>query len=156
MKKRQKVTPGQERSLSVTLKSLRNPPFEITLASQSLLTSVLDLKTEVSTQTSIDVNKLRILFKKKPVGDSKVLKDLVSEEDSSVEFSIMVMGGAASIQRVADEAVAPVAQGPSGTEVLTTEEFWTDLRGFLTQRLRDEGEGERVYGVFRTALENEN
>jgi ubiquitin-like protein 4 len=35
--------------------------------------------------------------------------------------------------------------------ILQTEEFWTDLRGFLTQRLRDQSEAERLAGVFRQA-----
>jgi len=40
--------------------------------------------------------------------------------------------------------------GPSGKE-LETEEFWNDLKGFLVQRLKDEGEGERLAKVFRKA-----
>jgi ubiquitin-like protein 4 len=151
MAKRQKLAPGQERSLTISLKSLRNPPLDIILKSQSPLTSILDLKTEVSSQSSIPVDKIRILYKKKPVRDAKVLKDLVGEEETSVEFSIMVMGGAASIKKEGDAvATAPVAQG---TEILWTDEFWEDLKGFLTQRVKDQGEGQRVYGLFRNAWE---
>jgi len=47
-----------------------------------------------------------------------------------------------------------VAQGASGVEVLRTEAFWEDLKGFLVQRLRDEGEGERLAGVFKQAWES--
>jgi hypothetical protein len=154
MAKRQKLAPGQERSLTISLKSLRNPPLDIVLKSQSPLTSVLDLKTEVSSQSSIPVDKIRILHKKKPVGDAKVLKDLVGDEETSVEFSVMVMGGAASVKREENvQPTAPVAQGSVGTEVLGTGEFWDDLKGFLSQRLKDQGEGERVYGLFRKAWE---
>jgi hypothetical protein len=154
MTKRQRLAPGQERSLTITLKSLRNPPLEIVLKSQSPLLSILDLKSEVSSQASIPVDKLRILHKKKPVGDSKVVKELVGEEDASVEFSIMVMGGAASVKKSDEEMVdAPVAQGPSGKEVLGTDEFWGDLKGFLVQRLRDEAEAEKLFGTFKTAWE---
>lgn len=154
MAKRQKLAPGQERSLTISLKSLRNPPLDIVLKSQSPLTSVLELKTEVSSQSSIPVDKIRILHKKKPVGDAKVLKDLVGNEETSVEFSVMVMGGATSVKREENvQPTAPVAQGPVGTEVLGTDEFWDDLKGFLTQRLKDQGEGERVYGLFRKAWE---
>src|SRR5271168_2020596 len=99
MAKRQKLAPGQERSLTITLKSLRNPPLDIVLKSQSPLTSMLDLKTEVSNQASIPIEKIRILHKKKPVGDAKVLKNLVGDEDTSVEFSVMIMGGAASVRK---------------------------------------------------------
>lgn len=35
--------------------------------------------------------------------------------------------------------------------ILQSEEFWTDLKGFLAQRLRDEREGERIGEVFRQA-----
>src|SRR5277367_2719023 len=116
MAKRQKLAPGQERSLTISLKSLRNPPLDIVLKSQSPLTSVLDLKTEVSSQSSIPVDKIRILHKKKPVGDAKVLKDLVGDEETSMEFSVMVMGGAASVKREENmQPTAPVAQGSVGT-----------------------------------------
>jgi ubiquitin-like protein 4 len=149
MAKRQKLAPGQEHSLTVTLKSLRNPPLDIVLKSQPPLISILDLKTEVSSQASIPIEKIRILHKKKPVGDAKVLKDLVGEEDTSVEFSVMIMGGASSVKKGND--TAPVAQGPNGAELLRTEEFWDDLKAFLTQRLKDQGEGERVHITFRKA-----
>src|SRR5208282_268043 len=130
MAKRQKLAPGQERSLTISLKSLRNPPLDIVLKSQSPLTSVLDLKTEVSSQSSIPVDKIRILHKKKPVGDAKVLKDLVGDEETSVEFAVMVVGGAASVKKEGDESAASVVPGPSGTQVLGTGEFWDDLKGF--------------------------
>jgi len=155
MAKRQKLAPGQERSLSISLKSIRNPPLDIILKSQSPLTSILDLKTEVSSQSSIPVDKIRILLKKKPVGDAKILKDLVGEEETSVEFSVMVIGGAASVKKEGNAvATAPMAQGLSGTEVLRMDDFWEDLKGFLTQRLKDQGEGERVCGLFRKAWED--
>jgi hypothetical protein len=154
MAKRQKLAPGQERSLTISLKSLRNPPLDIVLKSQSPLTSILDLKTEVSSQSSIPVDKIKILHKKKPVGDAKVLNDIVGEEETSLEFSIMVMGGAASVKTEGNVVTAaPVAQGPNWTEVLRTDEFWEDLKGFLTQRLNGQEEGERVYGLFREAWE---
>jgi ubiquitin-like protein 4 len=152
MSKRQKLAPGQERSLTISLKSLRNPPLDVVLKSQSPLTSILDLKIEVSNQSSIPVDKIRILHKKKPVGDAKVLKDLVGEEETSVEFSVMVMGGAASVKREGNAvATTPVERGPSGTGVLRTDEFWEDLKGFLAQRIKNQGEGERVYGLFKKA-----
>jgi hypothetical protein len=149
--KKQKLAPGQERSLTISLKSLRNPPLDITLKSQLPSTSILDLKEEINSQTSIPTDKLRILFKKKPVPDSKILSDLVGEEESKVEFAVMVLGGAA--KKGEEEIIPPVAQGASGVEALANEEFWGDLRGFLVQKLRDEGEGEKVFGVFRKAWE---
>jgi len=90
------------------------------------------------------------------VGDAKVLKDLVGEEDASIEFSVMIMGGSASVKKEEQADEVPVAQGISGKEVLSTEEFWEDLRGFLTQRLKHQGEGEKTLDVFRRAWESVN
>ncbi|GAB7347876.1 hypothetical protein MBLNU459_g5403t1 [Dothideomycetes sp. NU459] len=39
--------------------------------------------------------------------------------------------------------------GESTAQILEGDEFWTDLRGFLVQRLRDESEGERLVALFR-------
>lgn len=70
----------------------------------------------------------------------------------------MVLGGAAAMKRGDEEVIPPVVQGKSGLEVprgKEGEEFWTDLKGFLIQRLRDEGGGERVWTVFRRAWEQQ-
>ncbi|KAE8440850.1 hypothetical protein EG329_006393 [Mollisiaceae sp. DMI_Dod_QoI] len=160
MVKRQKTSslPGAEPSLTVVLKSARNPPLDISLSSQPLSTSILSLKESISSQTTIPISKIKLLYNKKPVADSKVLKDLVGEDEGKgkVEFGIMIIGGAAALKR-ADEEVEPKVIGEGviggGSEVLKTEEFWGDLKGFLVQRLKDEEVGERVYGVFRRALD---
>ncbi|KAK0285530.1 hypothetical protein LTR35_004869 [Friedmanniomyces endolithicus] len=44
------------------------------------------------------------------------------------------------------------AQGGTVAEMLKGEEFWADLKGFLAQRLRDEGEVEKLAKVFREAF----
>lgn len=142
--------PGQERSLTVFVKSLRNPPLDVKLSSQTPNTSVLDIKTAVSQDTGIPVEKMKLLFKKKPTPDSKVLKDLVGEDETSAEFSVMVMGGAAAM-KTPPPAQAEVAQGQSGKEVLDTKEFWDDLRGFLLQRIRDEKTAGDLTDTFQAA-----
>ncbi|KAI0116347.1 cell-cycle control medial ring component [Nemania sp. FL0031] len=144
------VAPGQERSLVVTVKSLRNPPLDLRLSSQTLNTSIHDVKTSVAKETGIPEDKIKILHKKKPVPDSKVLKDLVGEDDIAVEFSVMVMGGAAAAATKPD-AKAEVAQGLSGTDVLQTQEFWDDLNGFLLQRIRDEQLATELTNTFQQA-----
>lgn len=151
--KKAKLAPGAERSLSITLKSLRNPPLDITLKDQPPTTSILDLKTAVASQSSIPIDKIRVLYKKKPAPDSKILKDLVGEGETKIDFSVMILGGAAA--KKGEEEVIPgeVAQGLHGADSLASEDFWGDLKGFLVQRLRDEGEGEKVFGVFRRAWE---
>ena len=87
----------------------------------------------------------------------------------------MVMGGAGSggTPRAQSPAVAvPDSRSPApesekanveaeqaghaettAQEVLRTEEFWADLKGFLAQRLRDEEEGEKLGRVFKEAWE---
>lgn len=37
--------------------------------------------------------------------------------------------------------------------ILQTEEFWADLKGFLAQRLRDQGQSEKLSALFREAWE---
>ena len=138
--------PGQERSVTVDVKSLRNPPLDIKLSSQSLNTSILDVKNAVSSQTSLPTNKMKLLYKKKPIPDSKVLKDLLDQGETAIEFSVMVLGGASA-------AEAPTAAGTSGAAVVAAPAFWDDLRGFLLQRVNDEKEADRLYKLFRSSWE---
>ena len=49
------------------------------------------------------------------------------------------------------EAAAAPSAADTATGILKTEEFWTDLKGFLAQRLRDQGEGGKLAQVFREA-----
>lgn len=160
MSKAVSLAPGQERSITVRIKSLRNPPLDIRLSSQPLNTSILDVKTSVSSETSIPVDKIKVLHKKKPAADSKVLKDLLGEDETSVEFSVMVLGGAAAAVPPAPKTedvtadAASTAQGTSGEAVLQTDAFWTDLRGFLSQRIRDEKITEELFGKFLSSWES--
>ncbi|KAJ2996288.1 hypothetical protein NUW58_g1018 [Xylaria curta] len=144
------VAPGQERSLVITVKSLRNPPLDLRLSSQPLNTSIHDIKASVAKETGIPENKIKILHKKKPIPDSKVLKDLVGDDEMTVEFSVMVMGGAAAAAAKPD-VQNEVAQGLSGADVLQTQEFWGDLNGFLLQRIRDEQLAEELTNTFQQA-----
>ncbi|CRK26684.1 hypothetical protein BN1708_014644 [Verticillium longisporum] len=141
------LAPGQERSVTVVLKSLRNPPIDVKLTSQPLNTSVLDLKARVAETARVPADKLRLLHRKKPVPDSKILKDLAGDDETTVEFAIMVIGGAAAVQQQqpADgETGVGVAGEATGAAALETEAFWTDLKGFLMQRLKDEAEAEKL------------
>ncbi|KZM19358.1 uncharacterized protein EKO05_0002949 [Ascochyta rabiei] len=152
-------------------------------------TSVYDLKQQYSTATSIPATKIKILYKKKPVTDSKLISEVIgAEAGADVEFGVMVMGGAAAGGASTPSAESPVASpaavapsesdkglagagagtgagagasvgavggaaavGPSGKEVVATDEFWADLNNFVLQRIKDEHEGERLVGVFRKA-----
>ncbi|OAQ72899.1 ubiquitin supergroup [Pochonia chlamydosporia 170] len=151
MSKPKTLLPGQERSLTVTLKSLRNPPLDIKLTSQPLNTSILDIKTTVSEQTGIPIDKMKILHNKRPLTDSKILKDVASESDLRLEFSVMVIGGAAAIQpERKEEAVA----WASGLDALTTDAFWADLNGFLEQRLIDKVVAGELGQLFKTSWDS--
>jgi len=161
--------PAAGDAVTVKIRSMRNPPLDLTLPTPQPIhtTSVLEVKNAVSTGTGIPLDKIKLLYAKKPAADSKTLKDLLAGADATeIEFSVMIMGGAATLaaaaeakaagqKRPASEAVAeteaPVAQGLSGTPVLETEQFWEDLKGFLQQRIRDEKAAEVLLGRFRGA-----
>lgn len=135
-------------------------------------TSIYDLKSSYSTSTSIPAAKIKILYKKKPVPDSKTVAEVIGEDaGAEVEFGVMVIGGAtagagsavsppAVAPSEADKGLAagttaPAAQGPSGKEIVATDTFWEDLEGFVLQRIRDENEGKRLVGVFKSAWEKD-
>ncbi|KAF7559730.1 hypothetical protein G7046_g4438 [Stylonectria norvegica] len=161
MSKPIKLAPGQERSVTVALKSLRNPPLDIKLTSQLLNTSIIEIKNTVSSQARIPVPKIKLLYNKKPVPDSKVLKDLLAENDRGIEFSVMIIGGAASIlpeepaQAAASAPPIPAPEAdPTGAAALETDEFWSDLNGFLMQRLKDEAKAVELSGLFKSSWQS--
>jgi hypothetical protein len=56
--------------------------------------SIYDLKQQYSTQAAIPAARIKILYKKKPVTDSKTLSEVIgSDATGDVEFGVMVMGG---------------------------------------------------------------
>lgn len=159
-------------TLSISLKPMKptTPTISLTNIDPSK-TSVFDLKSQYASQTSIPAAKIKILYKKKPVTDSKTVAEVIGQDaGADVEFGVMVMGGAvaspaattpvasppAAAPSEADKGLASAgsaAVGPSGKEVVATEEFWSDLNNFVLQRIRDEAEGQRLVGVFRSAWE---
>lgn len=165
MSKRQKLAPGEESSVTVSLKFVRDPSFHVTLPLQPVSTSVHDLKREISQKVNLSEDKLRLLYKKKPCPDMKMIKDLAAAGEREVEFSVMVMGGgggsaAESTEGVREEgptetkdvtATGDVVPEPETKLVLDSNEFWQDLQGFLSERLKHKGEGEKVAGLFKRA-----
>ena len=131
----------------------------MTLSSQPITTTVLDLKQRVAEETGIvGTDKIRLLFKKKPCQDSKTIKDLVGDEPAKeAEFSVMIMGGVPAKAaetgntQEGNTEEAPVAQRDSGFTVMQSEEFWDDLKGFLLQRVRDEDVASKAAQIFHTA-----
>ncbi|KAK4070078.1 uncharacterized protein Triagg1_6499 [Trichoderma aggressivum f. europaeum] len=158
-----RLPPGSERSIDITLKSLRNPPLDITLPATPLSTSVLDVKAAVSAQTRIPVDKMKLLLNKRPVADTKVLKELLAKEaDRTIDFSVMVIGGAAAIPpedkapaaeaMETDEPVATAQADAAAVEAeLESDAFWADLGGFLQQRLKAQDKAEELSSLFRSS-----
>ena len=145
-------------AVNVTMKSSRNPVMSLSLPMTDLGTSVLQLKEKVAKELKTEgTEKIRLLHKKKPAGDIKTIKELIGEDDvgGELELSVMVMGykeeststGAEDTEMA--DAEVPIAQGPSGEEVLAKEEFWDDLKGWLLQRLRDERKAAEVFEKFK-------
>ncbi|KAL2147878.1 hypothetical protein VTI28DRAFT_3356 [Corynascus sepedonium] len=179
-------------SVTVILRSPRNPPFEIALPTTPLLTSLAELKERLVSETSIPLDKIKLLHNKKPVADSKLLRDLVNNnngndgKEGTLELGVMVLAGGAGFFKLkkekaavaegggddkkgkeeeagegkqerdvdmTDAAAAPVAQGMSGKAVLETDQFWLDLKGYLQQRVRDEGVAGEAVELFRKTWE---
>ncbi|KAK8199717.1 cell-cycle control medial ring component [Phyllosticta capitalensis] len=164
---------------TVTLKPTRPSPSTpaLTLPTpQPPHTSIHALKTAYATASGLPVDKIKLLYKKKPVGDTKTLKDVLGDTEaaSEAEFSVMVMGGAAAAAAASSPAGTPervtspgvstpsaAAEGPlaqpvqSGEQVAESNRFWSDLEGFLAQRVKDEAVAKRMTGVFRSAWEKE-
>lgn len=131
--------------------------------------SIQDLKSSVAKAIRAKSTEgIKVLYNKKPCADSKTIKDVLGDNTISeeVEFGVMIMGAAAASAEAKTEEqgdeksaegdkidldTAPVAQGPSGDEVLETDEFWGDLKGFLSQRLKDEGKAQEVAETFRVS-----
>ncbi|KAK3345344.1 cell-cycle control medial ring component [Neurospora tetraspora] len=116
-------------TVTVHIRSPRNPTLSLTLPTPQPLatTSILDIKTFVSEETGIPVEKLKVLFNKKPVGDVKSLKEVLGgatvPENGEVELSLMVMGGQATYDseearaaREARQVAKAAAEGVKGGE----------------------------------------
>lgn len=106
--------------------------------------------------------RVKILYARKPAGDAKTVGEVLGEEglakgDGEVEMGVMVMGGVEGEkgdgEMVGGEAATGegggVAQGVRGEEVMGSAEFWEDLRGWLMQRVRDEGMAGEAWSLFK-------
>ncbi|KAJ5566693.1 uncharacterized protein N7459_010075 [Penicillium hispanicum] len=173
-KVKQAQAPGSSRSISIHVKSVRNPPLEFSLPNAPLsTTSVQDLRDAVKERVidmqgnPVALDKIKILYRRKPVSSTgKTVAEILADEPDmlaggkAVEFGVMIIGGAKVVdisesQPEAVEArdISPPkpAIGPSGAEVLQTEVFWDDLQGYLEQRLKDEQEAKRLRLLFKEA-----
>ncbi|PWY88075.1 hypothetical protein BO94DRAFT_535087 [Aspergillus sclerotioniger CBS 115572] len=168
------IAPGSSKSITVHLKSARNPALEFSLPNAPIsTTSVQDLKDAVRDRVAdaqdnkISLEKIKILYKRKPV-TGKTIAEVLSDEPGmlaggrEVEFGVMIMGGAKVVDTGADQEkegsgetggspTPKAAVGPSGEEVLQTEAFWDDLQGYLEQRVKDTEEAKKLRELFKGA-----
>ncbi|KAL5357065.1 cell-cycle control medial ring component [Aspergillus floccosus] len=165
------MAPGSSKSITVRLKSARNPALDFTISNAALATtSVQDLKDAVQARVvdaqdgAVPVDKIKILYKRKPVA-GKTIAEILSDEPEmlsggkEVEFGVMIMGGAKVVEAETttsapeqqDAAASKAAVGPSGETLLETEAFWNDLEGFLEQRLKDTEEAAKLRTLFKGA-----
>lgn len=115
--KKQCVVPGSSKSITIHLKSPRNPAFEFTIPNASVTTTNSeDLKRDVRGRIAdaqgneIPLEKVKLLYKRKPVTGNKSIAEILADEPDmlsggkEVEFGIMVIGGAgAKVVDVASE-----------------------------------------------------
>ncbi|KAJ5765094.1 Cell-cycle control medial ring component [Penicillium odoratum] len=172
-KVKQAQAPGSSKSITIHVKSARNPALEFSLPNSPLsTTTVQDLKDAVRQRVTdaqgnaVALDKIKILCNKKPVaGTGKTVAEILADEPGmlvggkEVEFKVMIIGGAKTIDvseaqpaTEAHQASPPKpAVGPSGLEVVQTEAFWDDLQGYLEQRLKDMQEAKRLRVLFKDA-----
>lgn len=171
--------PGSSKSITVRVKSARNPALDFPITNAPLsTTSVQDIRDAVRGRVTdpqggqVPLEKIKILYKRKPVtGTGKTLAEMLVDEPTilaggkEVEIGIMIIGGAQAVESSATQPEAPEkrdesppkpAVGPSGEEVLRTEAFWDDLQGYLEQRLKDEAEAKHLRSLFKDAWKSSN
>lgn len=168
-------TTSSPTTISVLLKSLRNPPLSLALPAKPLDTSIHALKTLVKEELGkASEEGIKILYNKKPCSDVKTIAEVMGDEgrgkEGGVEFQVMVVGGGGGLATATvkakpeeggdmlmkeapaeEKGEVPVAQGLSGEEVISEDAFWEDLRAWLVQRVRDEGVARDACGVFKGA-----
>lgn len=166
------LAPGQAPAVTVSIKSLhRTQPLDVTLASPEYAfalatTSLLDVRTALAAKSHVPADKLRLLYNKKPVSDSKVLKDLVagSEAAEEIKLGVMVAGGAETVAAAeaataaaaaqATAAAAPAEEKAEPTAVAAESEvFWTDLHGFLVKRTGSKTQADELFSLFLRSWE---
>lgn len=165
------AAPGSSKSINVRLKSARNPSFEFSVSNTPIsTTSVSDLKDAVRERVITEQNekvaldKIKILYKRKPVTGKTIAELLEGEPEllaggKTVEFGVMIMGGAKAVAGEAGKETheAPSssspkpAVGPSGEAVVETDAFWSDLEGYLEQRVKDVEEAQKLTMLFKGA-----
>jgi ubiquitin-like protein 4 len=169
------TNPGASKSVTALLKSARNPVLEVRLTNIPIATTnVLDLREAVQQritlpdqESPVPLDKIKILYRKKPVSGSpeKTVAEIIRDHEDpdaaeailrggkTVEFGVMILGGAAVRPAEETPVAAKTAQRTSSSDVLRSETFWRDLQGFLEQKTKDPTEASKLTGLFKKAWE---
>ncbi|KAL9059262.1 MAG: hypothetical protein Q9162_001299 [Coniocarpon cinnabarinum] len=166
---------ASQQPINATLSPLRkatDSPAPVTLTIQPKA-SIYELKTQLSQQTGYASDKVKILWERKPVVDSKTVQEVIGKDAGDVEFAVMYSGAPTAAPRASQQSLnaqqpiaagandaqseqmdvdqTPVAQGQSGEAVLSTSQFWKDLQDFVMQRVRDKAVGKEAVALFEKA-----
>ena len=141
-------------------------------------TSIQDLKEAVQARTKttsgegkVPLEKIKILWKRKPVQGQTVEEALAGETGllgggAKAEFGVMILGGAVALSEEEERASASTevptrpAEGDVEMEaaaqggVLEQDAFWDELQGFLRTKVGDEKEAARLKVLFKGAWES--
>lgn len=106
--KKRKTKSVTTSTITVHLKSQRNPPMDVELSSQPLNMTILEIKNAISKMTQAPSEKIKLLYNKKPVTDSKQLKDLLTADienndndsglEKSLDLGVMILGGTSTMK----------------------------------------------------------
>ncbi|OXV11165.1 hypothetical protein Egran_01076 [Elaphomyces granulatus] len=162
------MVPGSSKSVTIHLKSPRNPILEFSIDNVPLSTTTIqDLKDAVrerildNSGNVVALDKIKILYKKKPVA-GKTVADVLADEPEAlnggkeIEFGVMIIGGANVVEPNVSgiTAIAGTLASASNSVpepgVLQTDAFWKDLETFLEQRINDRLEAVRLASLFKT------
>ncbi|KKZ65424.1 hypothetical protein EMCG_08758 [[Emmonsia] crescens] len=179
---KQTAIPGSSKSITIHLKSARNPVLHVTLDNCAISsTAVKELKEAVQERVqttdlenkpaSVPLDKIKILWKKKPVQGQTIAEILASDSTilsggKEIEFGVMIIGRAtlAPVTPKGEEnhplngrsetlpAQGSVENHPrTAQDVLLTEEFWDDLEAFVKTKVKDAAQSSQIKSIFRKA-----
>ncbi|KAI5815489.1 hypothetical protein BZA77DRAFT_315934 [Pyronema omphalodes] len=173
--KRQCIESGNATaSLTLTLKPLRpTPGLSPQLITTTPNTTISSLKKQYSKSINIDISRLKLLLKAKPLSDVKTIAELGLVDGAVVTVMLMAGGGAApgtgaaaAAAAAAGDVAAAAGDGSKVEEkeekeekeqnkkkVLSQTEFWDDLKKFLEDKLSSDAleQPEEVLSAFRKA-----
>lgn len=93
------------------------------------------------------------MLKGKPLADTKTLSELGLKANEDAVITVMIMGGGAGSPTTAPTSPSPEKMAAK-VKVLDGGAFWSDLRGFLKERLGNEEfeeDPEEVLETFKRA-----